>query len=680
MNIRYFFRMVKFVILIGLLAVFSACSENSVSSDATVTKLPLNIEKLAVPSGSEIRAWITIDNNTRTQMLIDTLTGTATVTIPALTTGQHTVLIEYEFSNAGQTLLIASASRSVNLSAGSTTIDIFSSEYGTNFDEDQDGATNISELADGTNPFGLPAFSPECFPLPAGSAGGALVFNYNGDLLIADGSDAIRLMDNETCNVTTLITIAGESLSSVVEDTLRNRLYVGSANTGTVYTINTDDRSSEVLLDTGAVNTSLVMSPSSYEPYAGQLIIAVTGGKVITLDPANAGQPSTTIAALASTASLVFDSNGTLYASDRLNGKVITLAADGSQVDFATGANINVPVSLAVDNRSSRLLILNSGGLNIVSASIPSGEVSVQGSVNISRAGHPGFAYNGRNSLLVSSAKRQIELRPARAFNTSCLALSISGTDDSTSNFTNFGADDLLFTSHSNDIRVLNRTTCTLKVLASNVPVGNGSGLLGIVYDAVRDVIYVADDDVSIYTVNPLDGSSSLLITVAEEAVALAIAPASYAPYGGQLIAALSDGRVVAIDLSKTPATETSLTETVGVLSDLVFGANGVLYVANNSGNRVNTVSASGAVSIFISGLNSPDGLAVDSNGNRLFISNAGVDTLVQVDIADPTIITVLTAADFRPGSFTSGVFFDQYDTLLYGVGDTSLTIEKFGL
>ncbi|HED34329.1 MAG TPA: hypothetical protein ENJ08_08975, partial [Gammaproteobacteria bacterium] len=668
MNIRSFWQVTRFVILTILLVVSSACSNNDNNPPVdTVTKIPPAIQKLTVPSGSSIRAWVTVDNNPRIEMQIDATTGTASVSIPALTQAVHNLLLEYEFSNATETLVIASVNRSVNLSAGSTTLNISNAEYATNFDEDQDGVSNITELANGTNPFGLPAFSANCFPLPVASESGALIFNYEGNLLIVDGSDSVRLMDNNTCNVTTLVTIPGASLANVVEDKIRDRLYASSTTTGTVYEINVNDRSSRVLIDTGVANAGLAMAPSSYEPYGGQLIIATMGGRVLVTDPSVTNQSLTTITILAASLSgVVFGNNGVLYVAAISDSKIVAVAADGTVRDFATGANIDVPVGLSIDNKGSRLLIMNRAQSNIVSASIPSGKTSILGSVNISAQGLPGIAYNGRNSLLTTSAALQVELRPARAFNTSCLlsfmpggvpGLNIPGVPDSTASFTSFGADDLLFTTHSNDIRVLNRAGCSLKILASNVAAG--AGLLGIIYDPVQDVIYVSDDKNSIYTVDPADGSSTLLATVAQEATGLAIAPASYVPYGGQLIAVLSDGRVVAIDPSKTPAIETSITEAVGVLSDLIFDTNGVLYIVSNSGGSVNTVSSTGVVTSLVTGLNAPDGLAIDVNTNRLFITNAGDDTLVQVNISDPTNIIVLSAADFRPASFSSGIFFD---------------------
>jgi len=687
-NIRSFWQVTRFVILTILLVVSSACSNNDNNPPVdTATKIPPAIQKLTVPSGSRIRAWVTVDNNPRIEMQIDATTGTASVSIPALTQAAHNLLLEYEFSNATETLVIASVNRSVNLSAGSTTLNISNAEYATNFDEDQDGASNITELADGTNPFGLPAFSANCFPLPVASESGALTFNYEGDLLIVDGSDSVRLMDNNTCNVKTLITIAGASLANVVEDKIRDRLYASSTTTGTVYEINVNDRSSRVLIDTGVANAGLAMAPSSYEPYGGQLIIATKGGRVLATDPSVTNQSLTTVTILAAGLSgAVFGNNGVLYVAAISNSKIVAVAADGTVRDFATGANIDVPVGLSIDNKGSRLLIMNRAQSNIVSASIPSGKTSILGPVNISAKALPGIAYNGRNALLTTSAALQVELRPARAFNTSCLlltmpgvsGLNIPGVPDSVASFTSFGADDLLFTTHSNDIRVLNRAGCSLKILASNVAAG--AGLLGIIYDPVQDVIYVSDDKNSIYTVDPADGSSTLLTTVAQEATGLAIAPASYVPYGGQLIAVLSDGRVVAIDPSKTPAIETSITEAIGVLSDLIFDTNGVLYIVNNSGGSVNTVSSTGGVTSFVTGLNAPDGLAIDVNAKRLFITNAGDDTLVQVNISDPKNIIVLSPADFRPASFSSGIFFDGYNSLLFGVGTNSLTINKYGL
>lgn len=57
---------------------------------------------------------------------------------------------------------------------------------------------------------------------------------------------------------------------------------------------------------------------------------------------------------------------------------------------------------------------------------------------------------------------------------------------------------------------------------------------------------------------------------------------------------------------------------------DLIFDANGNLFAADYSGDKVYKRTPAGDVSVFISGLNTPNGLAFDSNGNLFVCDNIG--------------------------------------------------------
>jgi hypothetical protein len=257
------------------------------------------------------------------------------------------------------------------------------------------------------------------------------------------------------------------------------------------------------------------------------------------------------------------------------------------------------------------------------------------------------------------------------AFNTSCLPLAVTGSDGSYGSFTFDANGNLLFVvNDADEIRLLDRNTCTVTTVATGV---SGNTLLGMTY--YQDSIYVGDDYGNIYKVNPTNGSSTLLTTASGTINGLVIAPAIYGSYGGQLIVATYNGNIYAVDQSVTSPTPVLIANIGAIASALIFGSDGTLYVADHDNNKIVTVTAAGVVADFATGLSQPDGLAIGDSAGLLYVANSGDDTLKSVTIPGGSVSTI-TSVDFDDGWYPSPIIYDATSNiLLMGSGEDSLTI-----
>ena len=262
-------------------------------------------------------------------------------------------------------------------------------------------------------------------------------------------------------------------------------------------------------------------------------------------------------------------------------------------------------------------------------------------------------------------------------FNTTCLPLAVAGSGGGYGSFTFDANGDLLFVVNDIDeIRLLDRETCTVTTVATAVSGGNT--LLGMTHE---NPIYVGDDANNIYTVDQTTGTSTLLTTVAGEVDGLVIAPATFGAYGGQLIVAENNGGIYAVDQSLGSPTPVLIVNIGGTASDLIFGSDGTLYVAANTADKIVTVTAAGVVTDFATGLGEPGGLAIDDDGGRLFVAAENNDVLKQVTIPGGVVSTNPVNVDFDDGFWPSQIIYDAEGNLvLMGNGETDLTIINLDL
>lgn len=151
-----------FIAVIGLL-VLSACGNQSgdnqlVTSVTSVTKVPASV--LLLPPDGTLRAYVGVGDAEQIQQLVEMeISGdTATATISGLPREIFSVVVLYEFTDSsGNTFVLASAVKTVDLSSGVASVAFAATDYDTaSHDDDGDGLSNAEELVAGT------ALTAEC--------------------------------------------------------------------------------------------------------------------------------------------------------------------------------------------------------------------------------------------------------------------------------------------------------------------------------------------------------------------------------------------------------------------------------------------------------------------------------------------------------------------------------------
>lgn len=128
---------------------------DSISNKIT-TGIPSDIQALISSGSGTLAVYVTVDGNTasRTKMSIDaTGSGSASATLSNLTGASHTLVISYEYTDNSDTIVLASASNTVNFSTSSDTLSVSAGDYDLSaYDEDGDGISNTAELTGGSDP------------------------------------------------------------------------------------------------------------------------------------------------------------------------------------------------------------------------------------------------------------------------------------------------------------------------------------------------------------------------------------------------------------------------------------------------------------------------------------------------------------------------------------------------
>lgn len=151
-----------FIVWLGLVSLIS-CSDNDpgstgsnglVSHDGTnmTVKLtaPSTISALAI---SNLSARVVIDGAKEYYLYVNPNTNAVSGTISGVSTGSHNLEIIYFVMMSNIEVVLCNYSTQVNVVAGeSTSVTILDVDLYRNFDNDEDGYTNLAEVRLGTNP------------------------------------------------------------------------------------------------------------------------------------------------------------------------------------------------------------------------------------------------------------------------------------------------------------------------------------------------------------------------------------------------------------------------------------------------------------------------------------------------------------------------------------------------
>jgi hypothetical protein len=218
----------------------------------------------------------------------------------------------------------------------------------------------------------------------------------------------------------------------------------------------------------------------------------------------------------------------------------------------------------------------------------------------------------------------------------------------------------------------ISRSGAVLSTIATGIGT-TSERLVSITWDEGRSTIYVGCYPDTIYEVDPSSGASSLVYDTASSSMnCLDVAPSGWGSYGTHIIAATNTGVVVAVD--PTGPSMATVASGLSSLADCEFGADDELYVAAYSSRSVIRVDPSGTSTTIATGFSSPDGIAVDTARDRLWVADSSTDHLYEVTISTG-VSTDLGAYDFDSGYYPSGVVFDGVNTLMFSTGESTLTI-----
>lgn len=166
--------------------------------------------------------------------------------------------------------------------------------------------------------------------------------------------------------------------------------------------------------------------------------------------------------------------------------------------------------------------------------------------------------------------------------------------------------------------------------------------------------VYVGTDAGTIYSVDTTTGAATLFATVGPNAQALAVAPAGFGAFGGQLIAGDRDGDVNAID---AVGAVTFIANVAG-LTNLAFAADGTLYVTDDGAGNLSTVTAAGVVAVVAGGFGEADGIAINDAGGRIFVFTPGTG-INSVAVPGGAVTFVNNDYSLDGGYWPTGAFFD---------------------
>jgi len=205
---------------------------------------------------------------------------------------------------------------------------------------------------------------------------------------------------------------------------------------------------------------------------------------------------------------------------------------------------------------------------------------------------------------------------------------------------------------------------------------GSNGLCLGMII--IGDTLFVGFDSGDIRTMDLSQPSPNgvLLASIGagNDAMGMAVAPAGFGAYGGQLVVGSYDGISV---VDPGTGSVSVLISTVGdPHSDVGFTPAGELLATDYDNNRIVSVSAAGIESEFYAGPAEPDGIAVHPGTGEIYVASSSSDSIVKIAPDGNSSSVFATGADFDSGWFVSPLRFSvDATTLYYGAGESQMDI-----
>jgi len=578
---------------------------------------------------------------------------------------------------------------------------------------------------------------------------GDVTFLSGGDaLVVGGGTDSVLRVSRTSGAVTTFaadVTGNAAVLQAIAVDRGDGTVYVG-ADDGAIHAID-DEGVATFLIDVGDVVNGLAFAPSGFGDVGGQLLAASGVQGIFAVDPeAATSAPLASFDGAAVYADLAF-LDGVLYAVDRGNAKIDAIAEDADGVlqtqTFVDtdDADFIAPEGLAADGENRQLLVADAGAETLFAVVVPEEpldeqdpedrEVSAIGGYDFDPGAPNGLAFDGvRNLLFVTRdlalsglTLRGVVLPPYGI----AFPRSIADTDE--------GFGDLLFDldgslvgtgnvvgesdtdDGSNRVYRLRRDGSVGSVRRDVGDALEGELLLALALDPATGTLYVGTSRGNVFALN--DGGADLFSSLpapqpGENITGLALAPANAgAELAGKLVAVTSvavaqgedevGGSLYTIDLAAPgdPAVELPVVGGVpmmdgdGDLTGVLFASDGTLYVLGQDTGAIYDVTVSGGGDAtfvpFASGLDLPEGIALDEGGRRFLVAQtgsvAGADALLEValdrvDAMDPEPVELSDDLLLLGGFLPSGLAFDGLGDLFAVVDEVplALTVDRFSV
>jgi len=251
-----------------------------------------------------------------------------------------------------------------------------------------------------------------------------------------------------------------------------------------------------------------------------------------------------------------------------------------------------------------------------------------------------------------------------KAFNVGELPDTIPGTTVSYGNIAFDGDGNLLLTDENNRLLRYTRDTASLETIATDL---GGEWCMCVVWDEARQRYYVGTRD-EIRGVLP-GGATGQLESGVSYVQQLLIAPPGYGSWGGRLICLAENPE--GIWAYHIDGAEPRRRITPEFFVDAEFGPDGTLYAVKYTEGQVYTVAPDGTLTLFVDGFVATDGIAIDTDGSRLWVTvptGPGSGELWQVDIPSLTkkkLNQIPINGNFEP----TGLVFDGVGNLIYTAG-----------